>query len=149
MASLLRMINNISRCGSTFRAAHSSKNLPGIYHSYAFAVCKNPGWSQDRLAKHLCINKSSVARHLAFLEDNGYIERRTCERDKRETLVFPTQKMLDILPEITAITREWNARLTEGISEDELKVFTDVLAKLSDKAREIIKETGLQNENDR
>ena len=149
MASLSRMINNISRCGGTFRTAHSSGNLPGIYHSYVFAICNNPGWSQDRLAKHLSINKSSTARHLAFLEDKGYIERRTCERDKRETLVFPTQKMLDILPEITAITREWNARLTEGISDDELKVFMDVLAKLSDKAREIINGTGLQNENDR
>ena len=145
--TLTRRINIISRCSASYRAKYSPGNLPGIYHCYAFAVCTHPGWSQDRLAKHLCISKSSVARHCVFLEEQGYITRETGEKDKRELLIYPTQKMLDILPYLTAISREWNARLTAGLDEQELQRFIETLEKLTDRAREILYDAEAENEN--
>lgn len=138
MATLTRKINIISRCYSSYRAKQSACNLPGIYHSYVLAVCRNPGWSQDMLARHLCLNKSNVTRHLAYLEDNGYIERRTGEKDKREMLVYPTEKMMNILPEITAITKDWNEKMTAGISEEEYAQFMKTLEKMTANSLEII-----------
>ena len=147
MAALTRKINIISRCYSSYRAKNSASNLPGIYHSYVFAVCKNPGWSQDRLARHLCLNKSNVTRHLAYLEDNGYIERRVSEKDKREMLVFPTEKMKAVLPEITEITKDWNEKMTEGISEEEYRLFMEILEKMTNNSLRIIYGTENHNEN--
>lgn len=134
MASLSRRINMISRCGASYRSKCSSAQLPGIYHSYVFAVSEHPGWSQDRLARHMCINKSNVTRHLAFLEENGYIRRTVSEEDKREMLVYPTDKMLGIRPEVEQITREWNAKITEDVSKEEFEQFMLVLEKMSRKA---------------
>lgn len=149
MALLSRNINTIGRCGAQYRARYSSENLPGIYHSYVFAVCNNPGWSQDRLAKHLCISKSNVTRHMTYLEENGYIRREVSDKDKREMLIYPTQKMKDILPEAARITREWNAAITEGISEEEMRQFMRVLEKMANKASEIIHGTEQTNEDGR
>lgn len=138
VSALTRRINIISRCAASYRTARSTEGLPGIYHSYVIAICRNPGWSQERLSRHLCINKSNITRHLAYLEENGYIERRTCEKDKRELLVYPTEKMLALLPDVMCITREWNALLTDGIGEEELAAFLSVLERISDRARDIL-----------
>lgn len=138
MATIMRKMNIISRCEAIYRTEQSTEHLPGIYHSYIFAICHNPGITQEGLAKHLCKNKSNVTRHLVFLEGNGYIERKVCEKDKREMLVYPTEKMLSILPEIRRITMDWNSMIAEGINEKDLKIFHEVLDKLLSKSREII-----------
>ncbi len=142
MSTLTHNIIIISRCTASYRLTHSTEGLPGVYHSYVFVICRNPGWSQEKLARHLCISKSNITRHLTYLEENGYIERRTGEKDKRELLVYPTQKMLDSLEEVTRITREWNGLLAEGISEEELSAFVSVLERLSDRARDLLYEGG-------
>lgn len=94
--------------------------------------------TQDWLARYLCVNKSSVTRHLAHLEKNGYIERQVCRADKRELLVYPTRKMLDIHPEVVRITKQWNALVSAGITEEEMELFHDILQRLLDKSQEIV-----------
>lgn len=138
MATIMRKMNIISRCEAIYRTEQSSIRLPGIYHSYTFAICKNPGLSQEKLAKHLCINKSSVTRHLSWLEQNGYIERRVCPRDKRELLVYPTDKLLALKPELVGITREWNAALAEGIDAADLELFHRILDRMLARSVEIV-----------
>lgn len=142
MSTVTGMMRTICRCNAFYRDKFFSDELPGIYHSYVFAICNHPGWSQDRLAKHLCFGKSTVTRHLTYLEENGYCERKTSPADKRETLVYPTDKMLEILPRLGDVFNEWNAALTDGISEEELELFKSVLVKLSQKSREIIYGSG-------
>lgn len=137
MVSLSHRINLISRCSAMYRAKCSSAQLPGIYHSYVLAICAHPGWSQDRLARHCCLNKSSVTRHLTYLEENGYIRRAVGETDKREMLVYPTEKMLNIQPEVMRITKEWNAKITEGISEEDFSRFMDILGTMYNSAYKI------------
>ncbi len=138
MATIMRKMNVISRCEAIYRSQESSLGLPGIYHSYVFAICREPGQSQDALAKYLCVNKSSVTRHLSCLEKEGYIDRVVSKEDKRETLVYPTNKMLDILPEVTAITKQWNTLVADGISDDELEIFHKIMDRMLERSLEII-----------
>ena len=137
MAMFMRKLNAIARCSGLYRTQNADTQLPDIYHSYVHAICRNPGMSQDKLSKHLCINKSSVTRHLAYLEQNAYIERKVSCEDKREMLVYPSPKMLDAHPEIVRISKQWNDLLSEGIGEEELHVFMSVLDKLYEKAKQI------------
>jgi len=138
MTTIMRRMNVISRCESIYRTEQSADRLPGIYHSYILAICRQPGTTQDRLAKHLCNNKSSVTRHLSFLEKGGYVKRRVCEKDRREMQVYPTEKMLAVLPEVRRITLEWNALIAQGIPEEELAVFHSVLDRMLEKSQEIV-----------
>ena len=138
MASIMRKMNIISRSELMYRSEKSSVGLHGLYHSYVLAVCHNPGKSQDWLSKHMAINKSSVARHLATMEKDGYIERKPSTLDRRELLVFPTEKMFEVKDEVLAITTRWNRLLAEGITEEELKVFHEILDKMLVASQEIL-----------
>ena len=137
MAMFMRKLNHIARCALEFRTEHSISGLPGIYHSYVFAVCHKPGMSQEALGKDLCMNKSSVTRHLAWLEQNGYVERKPSAHDRREMLVFPTEKMLDIRDEVGQIAKDWSAELSRDIPETEMTVFMEVLEKIYQKAKQL------------
>ncbi len=137
MAMFMRKLNSIARCAGMYRTQKSSTQLPGIYHSYVHAICRNPGMSQDKLAKHLFMNKSSVTRHLAYLEQNGYVERKASAEDKREMLVYPSQRMLDIHPEVVQISKQWNALLSENLTEAEMTAFLEVLDKIYERAKQI------------
>ncbi len=135
MPSLMRYINIISRCGILWRGdkLKESDLNPG-QAVYILALCHTPGLSQEQLARRIYINKSNVTRHLTALERTGYIERRQSERDRRVTLVYPTEKAYAILPYVRQITREWNTYLTEEFTEEETAQLYALIARLCDRA---------------
>lgn len=137
MPTIMRRINMISRCEGLYRNDQmKDSDLTACHHSYILAICRHPGISQEALARHICINKSNVTRHLTYLEKHGYIRRQPKPEDKRVILVEPTQKMWDILPSVEQIVADWNAYITNGISEEELFQFCSVLERMADRAKE-------------
>ncbi len=139
----MKNINIIGRCAGIFRSDRlKDTGLGACHHSYILAVCRNPGISQDELAREICINKSNVTRHLAALEESGYVERKPSEHDKRVTLVFPTEKALGILPTVRSVIKEWNEYLTEGMDEEELERFALTLSRIAERARQYSEREG-------
>ncbi len=141
MSKFMKMLNNISRSQAVYRHNKiSAKDLQSGHYAFALAICREPGRSQEELAQELCVNKSTVARNLNYLEENGYILRKPLVNDKRQFSVFPTKKLLKVLPEIKAASLEWMTLLSEGIPKAELDIFDSVLSRMQERAREIIKE---------
>lgn len=141
MSTLMRKINMISRCEGIYRTDKLKEaKICACHHSYILAICHHPGMTQEQLAKHICINKSSVTRSLSHLEENGYVERHPDQKDKRALCVYPTQKMMDIFPEVKRITAEWNEYLIDGIEENDIALFQSVLEKLAERAQNYISE---------
>lgn len=134
----MKSMNVISRCQAIYRSAVLESELSPVHHSFILAICRAPGRSQDELARDLCLTKSTVTRALSFLEDGGYVLRKTNPDDKRETLVFPSEKMLSVHSEIRRIANEWNSGLTRDIGEEELAVFKSVLAKMEKNAKSLV-----------
>lgn len=134
MATLVRKLSTITRCINMYRNDHSPEDLPGVTHGYIFAIYHNPGKSQDWLAKHMFLNKSTVARHLAKLEQTGYIVREASKEDKRELLVYPTDKLKNIYPDVRDVTLSWNNMISEAISKEELESFNTILDKILEKS---------------
>ncbi|MGN1095057.1 MAG: MarR family winged helix-turn-helix transcriptional regulator [Eubacteriales bacterium] len=136
MSSLMRKINIISRCESLYRSDKLNETkLGACHHSYVLAICRHPGMSQEQLSKHLYINKSNVARQLSYLEENGYVSRRSDSSDKRISAVYPTQKMLDVFPEVIKTAKDWSEYIFSDLSEEELEAFSKTLEKVSQRAQ--------------
>ena len=145
MSRFMKMLNNISRSQAIYRHERiSATDLQTGHYAFVLAICREPGRSQEELARELCINKSTVARNLNYLEEKGYISRHCLPSDKRQFSVHPTEKMLVVLPEIKKASTEWMTLLSEGIPEDELEIFDSVLDRLQTRARQIIEK---QEEN--
>lgn len=139
MSKFMKTLNNISRSQAIYRHGKiSAADLQTGHYAFVLAICREPGRSQEELARELCINKSTVARHLNCLEEKGYIKREALPSDKRQFSVYPTDKMLDVLPEVKKASAEWMTLLSEGIPQDELDIFDSVLERMQTRAREII-----------
>ncbi len=135
MPSFHRFILILNRCSTLFRAERTpDEELPPHLQTYILPICNTPGMSQDQLAKLMFINKSNVARHLAALEKNGYIERRQNEDDRRVTNVFPTDKAFEAKTELVKAIREWNSYIMGEFSEEEAAVFYNMLSRAADRA---------------
>lgn len=142
MSKIMRRMRTINRCQNLFRSAHLHADLRAAHHMFVFRICHSPGSSQEQLAKDLYLEKSTVARALNTLEESGYISRTPNPEDKRQSLVFPTEKMHAILPEVHAVADEWNCLITRDISEEELAVFTSVLARIEKSATDAVTQRG-------
>ena len=137
----MRKTNIISRCEGIYRQDKlKDSGLSACHHSYILAIARHPGMTQDQLAKFICIDKSGVTRHLSYLEKKGYVERRSDQHDKRAICVYPTQKMLDILPEVKKIVKDWNDYLTKDIDSEELDCFNRILDIIAERAQKYIYE---------
>ena len=76
MPLFMKSLNNISRSQAVFRHSKiSADDLHPAHYAFAIGICKNPGRSQEELARELCLNKSTVARALTVLEERGYVKR--------------------------------------------------------------------------
>ncbi len=139
MSKFMKMLNNVSRSQAIYRHGRvSADDLQSGHYAFVLAICREPGRSQEELARELCLNKSTVARSLSCLEEKGYIMRNPIPNDKRQFAVYPTDKMLSVLPEVKRASAEWMSLLSDGIPEEELKIFNSVLARMEARAREII-----------
>lgn len=139
MPAIMRKMNAISRAQALYRAeALQNGELNGCHHSFVLAICHCPGLSQEQLARHICLNKSTVARTLNYLEEAGYVRRTVSPADKRVTLVYPTEKMQAVLPRVREIAADWQNALTEEMSEDELAAFLAVLSRMEERAKALI-----------
>lgn len=139
MPKFMKMLNNISRSQAIYRNEKIKvDDLQNCHYAFVLAICREPGRSQEEIARELFINKSTVTRNLNYLEEKGYIQRKSLPNDKRQFCVFPTDKMLTVLPKIKAVSREWMQLLSDGIPQDELDIFNEVLERMQTTAGKIL-----------
>ena len=135
MSQIIRDITEIARCGAQYRADRLEPlDLKGCHASYLTEICAHPGISQDKLAKRICINKSNVARQAAILEEKGFLTRVPSPTDKRIMELHPTQKTLDLLPQLSGILKCWENCITSDLTPAELEQLAALLSKMKDHA---------------
>lgn len=135
MAPIVGKFRIIHRCQRLY-ISDQLKDLPTAarYYSLILAIWNNPGFSQDQLARHLRLNKSSIARAVAQLEEQQFVERKVCETDQRIIRVYPASKMEAIIPRIRQAAKEWNTLVTADLSAEELEQFHWVLDRIKQRA---------------
>ena len=139
MPNIIRNITEIARLGAQYRGdAFAPMGLKAFHGSYLLNISANPGISQEQLAKNICINKSNVTRQVAVLEEGGFIRRQTCEQDKRVVRLYPTEKTMELLPQIRQVLTDWRSRLLEDISQEEQELLEHLLQKIKARAEEAV-----------
>lgn len=136
--NLVHNIGLIARCATLYRDARLGHlGISGYQASYVTQICRCPGISQDQLAQKLHVNRSSVTRQLALLEENGFITRCRSDSDRRILCVYPTEKMRQALPVVRECFHAWRSSLTEGLNEDEINTLESLLERLVERAEEL------------
>lgn len=135
MDSFVKMINRIARLSSLYREKEFKKlGLGEMHHAYILTICTEPGISQEELACKICINKSNVARQMVQLEEKGFVTRKNDEKDARRLRLFPTEKALNLEPEIRSILASWNQHLLSALPAEQQEILLTELQAIVDKA---------------
>lgn len=95
-------------------------------------IYKNEGISQEKLSEMLNIDKGTTARAIKKLEDQGYVIRLKDRKDRRAYNIMPTYKALQIKKEFFNILNEWNKKITENLTEEEVSITLSALEKISE-----------------
>lgn len=141
MSQIIRDITEISRCGVQYRADQlAPMGLKSCHASYLTEICAHPGISQDKLARRICINKSNVARQAAALEEDGFITRIPSVADKRVLELYPTEKTLGLLPQLSQILKCWESCITCTLTAEEIEQLSTLLAKMKARATEYMED---------
>ena len=120
MHPFMRQIAITYRCAMRFREDElADTGLAGCQTPYLTALFRMPGVSQEELARELNVNKSSVTRQLAVLEEKGYVRRVPSMADKRILLVYLTDKGEDVISRIFECYGNWSHYLTQDFTEEE------------------------------
>lgn len=131
MSKFSSNINAVDRYLRRLRRQYMEpEGLKGIHARLIMAVCHTPGCSQDRLAKRMWFDKSTIARQLELLEKKGFLKRTPSETDKRVLCVYPTEKMLSFQPGLKQAMESWEADLLQELTEEEKQQLDALLGKL-------------------
>ena len=136
MPTLMGSINVIARCARLYRNDMLKKyGIHGTMDAIILRVCKQPGLSQDEIAKLVCIDKSNASRKVAKLVEIGYLYREPSGKDRRVQLVYPTEAGLELCEEIRRILRQWSSDMTKGLPEEQAQIMLDGLQMILERAR--------------
>ena len=135
MEHLTRAVNIITRCTGLYRdEALAEVGLTSCQVPYMMRICRQPGWTQEELARDLYVHKSSVTRTLAALENGGWITRAPDPEDRRALRVYPTEKAEAALPRVCELMEEWNRLLLEELNPEEQACLLTLLSRVTRKA---------------
>ena len=136
----MRQISITYRCAMRFRETElADTGLAGCQTPYLTALFRKPGISPEEISRQLNVNKSSVARQLAILEEKGYIRRQSSESDRRLLLVYPTDKALAIKERLYRCYHDWSSYLTKDFTDEEQALLSDLMARIAQRAEDYVK----------
>ncbi len=144
MAHIVRDLTYISRCGAHYRNQElESLGITGRQAGSLMAICHEPGISQEQLGKRVVLNKSNIARQLASLEELGLVKRETSTNDRRVLMCYPTEKSLEMLPQIRQVYRTWREHLLQDMTQEEQELLEQLLGKIKVRAGQWMEENHL------
>ena len=139
MPKIMKSLNYISRSQAVFIAdAFLRKGIVDVSAAHwplIWSVYRAPGRSQEEISQDICLDKSTVARSLVQLEERGYIVRIPKTEDKRCLLVYPTEKIYELVPTLRTIVSDWYEHILDGMTDEELEVFHSVLVRIEKNAK--------------
>lgn len=85
---------------------------------------------QKDIEKRFSIGRSTVTNTIQLMEKKGYIRRDAVESDARLKKVVLTEQGMELHNSMRKVGEELDARTLEGISDEELRTFFEVIEKL-------------------
>ena len=87
-------------------------------------------WTTTQMAEALPVTLSLVSRVVTKMVGMGLMRRRRRRSDRRVVMLALTEEGKALTLELHRSVQAYDARLSEGVSEEELAVFASVLSKV-------------------
>lgn len=111
-------------------------------------LAANHNTNQEAIAQHYSIDKGAIAKTMKKLENKDFVVRQTNKKNQREKIITLTELGKSIIEEMRSLQNEWNNLLLEGLTPEEVELFTKLTEKASQNAANYVN-GGPQYENER
>lgn len=95
-----------------------------LYHLWQLGE----GHPQCDLARAIGVEAPSLVRTLGQLEEQGLVERRACDNDRRSKRIYLTPAAMPLLEQIDNVAQQARKEIFAGLSEEELAQLNEWLA---------------------
>ncbi len=136
--SIGRLIKKIALAGESYIGSRL-ENMGigrGQFH-ILMAIIKHGAETQAEIADILGTDKSSVARTIMKLVDDGIIERHRQEENRRAYRIRLTQKGENLKKELSQLLTSWTDKITQGMDEAERKQLYSYLEKIYENVKDV------------
>ena len=134
---LTKNLSVISRyCHWYMRKMLGESQLSGIDPVILSFLRGKEGTCQDCLCTFLLLDKATMAKAAARLEEKGYITRAVNDKNKREKLLRLTESGQELLQKIEVAKEKWEGIYLRGFSEEERETFLRLSARAAQNAVE-------------
>ncbi|ERS88962.1 MULTISPECIES: transcriptional regulator SlyA [Halomonas] len=99
-----------------------------LYHLWRLG----DGQPQCDLARAIGVEAPSLVRTLDQLSEQGLVERRPCDQDRRTKRVFLTAEASPLLARIDDVVRQARNEMLDGLSEEEVATLAELLSRIED-----------------
>jgi len=131
MKEILREIGIIARAlDSISNIEFKEYDLTRGQYLYLVRICESPGIIQEKVAEMIKVDRTTAARSIKKLEMNGFIVKKEDEHNKKIKKLFPTEKGKKVFPIIKRENDHSNTIALEGLSEEEIENFFDLLQRV-------------------
>lgn len=135
--SFIALIHHISK--NKLKYSIKNPNRIDMVHEgrYLIQIYKKENLSQDDLADMFCQSKGTIAKALRKLEDNGYVERKIDENNRRKYILKTTKEGEKLAILLIKDLEEWEKNVGIDQLDDDTK---DQLRRIARKSEEILEE---------
>lgn len=110
-----------------FNQAVSEEGLFSGQQDILFTISENEGITLGVLAKRLNVSVASASVSVKRMEKAGFIKKRCDKNDARIIRLYPTEKAKAAPENIKNKMDALESTLNKGMSEEEIKTFSDLL----------------------
>ena len=101
---------------------------------FLIMIYENEGITMQNLACKGAFDKGTITKGIQKLEELGYVKSVPGKDDKRVRQLYTSDKTKNIISELYLIRRQWWERLTKNLSQEEIDLFEEVQAKITQNA---------------
>ncbi|CAM3696411.1 MULTISPECIES: transcriptional regulator SlyA [Halomonas] len=94
-----------------------------LYHLWRLGE----GHPQCDLARVIGVEAPSLVRTLGQLEEQGLVERRACDNDRRSKRIYLTPAAMPLLEKIDSVAKEARKEILQGLTDENLQQLDEWL----------------------
>lgn len=129
LVSLLRIHR---QCRRHVKAYLQPYQYVGAMRLIVLYLRRHPGASQEEIACHYALDRTSVARDARRLEDMGHIRREVVPNDRRQYQIYLTEAGAAMGPVLDAAYDSFLRRLSAGVAPEDWETLRELLRALEE-----------------
>lgn len=98
--------------------------------------------SQMQVANCLKVDKGSIAKTIAKMEEKGFVSTEVNEKNRREKVISLAPGSSTTVDLMSEVLRDWEEKINEGIAPEDRKTFVCVLKRMVANSSAMIEEEG-------